>query len=83
MDFSRSRGLLAVGVACVLVIPVTQADIYRWVSAEGSVVYSDSPSADRNRVTDVFVSDKSAASVPPESAPNLEMHNEPCPSCAA
>lgn len=73
MSFSRSGGLLAVGVACVLAIPETQADIYRWVNEEGSVVYSDSPPADRNRVTDVFVSDKSAPSAPPASSPSLEM----------
>jgi hypothetical protein len=73
MSFSRSGGLLAGGVACVLVIPVTQADIYRWVGEGGGVVYSDSPPADRSRVTEVFVSDKSAASALPASSPSLEL----------
>ncbi|HSG40818.1 MAG TPA: DUF4124 domain-containing protein, partial [Thermoanaerobaculia bacterium] len=73
MSFSRSGGVLAVGVACVLVTPATQADIYRWVSEEGNVIYSDSPPADRSRVTEVFVSDKSVTSVPPAPAPNLEI----------
>jgi hypothetical protein len=71
MGFFRSGTLLA--AVCVLVIPVTQADIYRWVGEDGAVIYSDSPPLDRNRVTDVFVSDKTAATKPPAAPSSLEI----------